>query len=837
MRAPALFLLAPLWLARPAAAETNLTPAGPDFKVVSIDSDPRESFFALQLDSAGRLFAGAREGLFVYEPAPGGLYQPRQLLLRFPADSWIGDIAIRGHDLYVATHTAIYRIEGAVTRREGLQPTRLLWGLPALASFEEHQGFHGLVIGPDGDLYVSFGDNQVAYGDFKRADHWGHWTFFHGGGQTPFTGSGGVLRLSPDGRQLDVLARGLRNPCGLAFDNEWNLFTNDNDHESLARDYVPGRLLHVTPGVDFTWPRGWLPEKAPWRDDIPDSLHPALGRYVPSAQAWLDEPFLPDTLRRSLLVAEWGRGIVLRYPPRDHGAGFAADEHPLLTGRNKARPVGLAVGRGGRLFVSALHMAANEASPIARSDIVMLTRAGDPAHAPFEPYDETTASPERLRAESAHTSWHRRYRAHVELLRRIRDTAAPAPAGDELTNNDAWAVAASGQSERLAPRLASPDPTTRLQAVRALARFSRNPGDESIFTAALADAHPRVAHAALSALLARGPACPVDAVLAHARGSDRALRLAAVQLLAARAPLDRLLALADAPNPADRRAAVLALGLRLTLPPVTGPLPEDCPLDPSPYNPSTRYFGEAVDLRTLGRIGAFTMAGWWAVKTRAPDEDRMFDALARRLADADADTARLAAFHLRMLADPRTDEDAARALQIKDAPVVRAIEGAVAATATELPADYRGLDWPAEAAAGDPVRGEKLYRERGCFVCHAILPSDTGGGGPSLAGAGARFSAEYLAESVLVPNKVVAPAFRWTVLTLDGEPGAAGLIVSETATQIELMMVSGVRRVLDKARVTAREVQDRTAMPEGLIQSPTEMRDLLAFLSSLRQSP
>src|SRR6476469_8638401 len=56
----------------------------PELKVVGIDSDPTESFLALQLDSAGRLFAGGREALFVYEPARDGLYQARQLLYRFP---------------------------------------------------------------------------------------------------------------------------------------------------------------------------------------------------------------------------------------------------------------------------------------------------------------------------------------------------------------------------------------------------------------------------------------------------------------------------------------------------------------------------------------------------------------------------------------------------------------------------------------------------------------------------------------------------------------------------------------------------------------------------------
>jgi len=221
-------------------------------KAVGIDSDLRESFLALELDGAGRLFAGGREALFVYEPARNGLYEPRRLLYRFPRDSWIYGIAIRGTDLYVATHTAIYLLEGAVLKRTDIKPKRLLWGMPMLPYFEEHQGIHALAFGPEGDLYFSAGDNLVGYGDFKRADHWGHWTFFHGSTATPVTTVGLVARISPGGGNFAPVARGLRNCCGLAFDANWNLFGNDNDHESLPNEYVPGHLLNITPHAYFS---------------------------------------------------------------------------------------------------------------------------------------------------------------------------------------------------------------------------------------------------------------------------------------------------------------------------------------------------------------------------------------------------------------------------------------------------------------------------------------------------------------------------------------------------------------------------------------------------------
>ncbi|HCD01878.1 MAG TPA: hypothetical protein DER64_15270, partial [Planctomycetaceae bacterium] len=214
-----------------AGVEYRLT--DPALEVVPIDSSPRESFLSMRADAAGRLFVGGREAIFVYEPdaksTSGGLGK-RQEIFRFPADSWVYDLEIRGNDLYAMTNRALYLLPGAVTKRSGVQARRLVWGHP---DYHPHQCFHGLAWGPDGYLYLSLGDMLVFYGDFRRPDHWGHWTFFcqPKGTKVPYTGVGGVLRCRPDGSDLQVVARGTRNSCGLVFDSRWNLFTHDNDHE------------------------------------------------------------------------------------------------------------------------------------------------------------------------------------------------------------------------------------------------------------------------------------------------------------------------------------------------------------------------------------------------------------------------------------------------------------------------------------------------------------------------------------------------------------------------------------------------------------------------------
>ncbi len=824
--------------ARPAFSDYRL--ADPELKVVGIDSDPTESFLALQLDGAGRLFAGGREALFVYEPAKHGLYQPRRLLYRFPKSSWIYGIAIRGDDLYVSTHTAVYILEGAVKKRAGIKPKRLLWGMPMLPYFEEHQGIHALAFGPEGDLYVSLGDNLVAYGNFRRADHWGHWTFYHGGNATPFTTAGAVIRLSPDGKTLEPIARGLRNCCGLAFDANWNLFGNDNDHESRPDEYVPGRLVQITPHAYFSWPRGWLIEKHPWRRDLLDTLNPNLGRYVPTGEAYYDEPFLPAKFRNNLMVAEWGRGVLVRYPLRTSGATFKVDQVPFLSGTNNLRPVGVAVGRGGRIFVSSLVMAGNEASPVCRSEIVMITRKDDAPNAPFFAYDETVISDKKLFAELGTESWQRRQRAQLELLRRgktaWREAAtclAHAPAGSPLQASLIWLTSAGGATNQIEELAASLDGNTRLQAVRAVSHFESAAKACGLLDKALGDPDPQVVLAALIGLFDRCDDFPRVPVVALAANDDSFLRQTAVQLLAEKATLAELQQLAESSRVQERLAGALALGFRLTVPQATRPLPADFPLETNGFSLKVQYDDGIEQLGARDRAGVFTIADAWEDRAKTAEEETIFQLLTRRLNDADGQIARQAAFFLHLLNDARVDEQASAVLgPSSDTATNTPIANARSTGTLDLPEAFRAIDWEKEAARGDAKMGEKLFATRGCAACHQIRPGDKGGGGPSLVGAGGQFNVAYLVESVMTPNKTVAPMFRWTFIRLKNDEEFAGLVTGETADDLDLLLPSAIHRVVKKSEVARREIQNRSPMPEGLIQTPAELRDLLAFLIS-----
>lgn len=987
--------------------ELDYRPDDPRLKAVLIDRSPGESYVAVKTDSQGRLFVGGREALFVFEPDARGSYQPRRELFRFPADSWIAGIELRGNDLYVLTASALYLFPEGRIKRTGLTPKRLLWGLP----LDLHVSFHCLAWGPEGDLYLNHGDPLLNYGDWSRPDHWGHWTLYSQpeGTKTPYTGQGAVLRIRPDGSGLRVVAGGLRGPFGLCFDRQWNLFTNDNDHESRPDLYTPARLLHVTPHIEFGWPRGWDAAKSPDRADLVETMLTAPGRGVPVGMTYYDDPYFPPEYRHCLLQARWDRLAIYRHPIEPRGASFTSRELPFLSGRQHARPIGVAVGRGGRVFATISYMAGNEASPRYMSDLVMITRADDSQEHPFEAYDVTTATEKKLWAELSQPSFERRQQAHTEILRRgamlseaVTRVRAARP-DDAAFFHLLWLAGASGTevaAKLLHEQAIHANADNRLQAVRVLGEFAKLKTPNEVFRWRLRDSDPRVRLAATVACYSRNEVSGITT----AREQDSYLRQTATHLLANLMPRSPMLK--AGPNsvirfpepPEGRLAMVLAVGRALTVPPVDSVPPDEVkltfPAENAFFKTKIPFADGQADLQQLGRVGSFTMAEYWKSVPHSAEDERRFQFLLDKLGDPD-DAVRLqAAYFLSLLRDARAEPLIAKTRQtvrenkLAGAPV-RSVDrawiagpfddsaagahapelGAVDLTASyqsgvrkiawreltgqngqldlreaafrthscylffrlqtatrqllslrvEGPAgtalwhngrplwqlggaatalvdlepgtndfllraqgdssrlsiayrtkgevtatlpdkldtatlaqrlkeaaggkepviteEFLKIDWPREVKQGNRDEGRKLFGSLGCVKCHAITADQKGGGAPSLFEANKRFTVSHLVESILLPNRQVADVFRSTSIETKKGLVFSGLVINETADRLELLLPDATQQAIAKAEIETRTLTDKSPMPAGLVKTPRELGDLLAYLLSDRPLP
>ncbi|HJT79017.1 MAG TPA: hypothetical protein VJ739_17610 [Gemmataceae bacterium] len=78
----------------------------------------------------------------------------------------------------------------------------------------------------------------------------------------------------------------------------------------------------------------------------------------------------------------------------------------------------------------------------------------------------------------------------------------------------------------------------------------------------------------------------------------------------------------------------------------------------------------------------------------------------------------------------------------------------------------------------------------------------------------------------------MAEPFRSTSVVTTGGQVVSGLVVNETADSLELLLADTTRRVLAKKDVEERTVTAVSPMPAGLVKTPRELRDLLAYLLS-----
>tara|TARA_B110000914_G_C15464976_1_gene447813 strand:- start:351 stop:1385 length:1035 start_codon:yes stop_codon:yes gene_type:complete len=161
---------------------------------------------------------------------------------------------------------------------------------------------------------------------------------------------------------------------------------------------------------------------------------------------------------------------------------------------------------------------------------------------------------------------------------------------------------------------------------------------------------------------------------------------------------------------------------------------------------------------------------------------------------------------------------------------LRALKTATLSSNDKIPPAFAGMDWNTSHREGKAAAGKKLFTARGCIACH-LAPDDGKGGsiGPSLVDVHTRFSPQYLAESILLPNRFVSPNFHPTTLTIKDGTIHTGFIEKD-GDLVELRMITGIVMKLSGAQISKRATSHQSMMPAGLVQSPVEMNHLLAYM-------
>ena len=461
-----------------------------------------------------------------------------------PLDGIASGVLARRGSVYFTSIPSVWKFTGeqkAETRQE------ISRGYGVRFNFTGHD-LHGLIFGPDGKLYFSNGDRGAhAKGpDGSLAD-------------TPDEGA--VYRCNPDGTQLEVFARGLRNPQSLAFTENGDLLTGDNDCDKGDEE----RLVHVVQGGDSGWRVGyqhplidkdspWLADKL-WQPRTKDTAAYILSPICniedgPSGLTYYPGTGLNDSYRGSLFITHFKGSVaksgIYTYNVKPKGAGYAiADSKPFLT---SALPTDVKFGPDGRLYTS------DWADGWPKSKRGRIYAISDPQHAKdalvlatqkLIAQDWTKASVSELTVLLAHAD--QRVRQEAQFTFAERGAASLAPLAS---------IAATP----------SPSPYARLHAIWALGQLAqKNPAALAPVRTLLRDADAEVRAQASKILGDAGDTSSADALIAALKDSAPRVKFFAAQSLgklnhAAAAPA--LIAALRANNDQDeylRHALVLGL--------------------------------------------------------------------------------------------------------------------------------------------------------------------------------------------------------------------------------------------------------------------------------------
>jgi putative heme-binding domain-containing protein len=715
-------------------------------------------------------------------------------------------------------------------------PKPLIKNISSPASLRSRGTDHstnGIRMGIDGWIYIAVGD----FGFHEAEDASGKKMTMLGGG---------IVRVRPDGTEMEVYAHGTRNIYDVAIDPFMNVYTRGNTNDGGGWNI---RFIHYQQSGEFGYPTLFK--------NFTDEIIPALkdlGGGSGTGSYFMDNDRWPVAYNHVPMMADWGKSQLYIHRVSMDGPTFTQSDEEFI---KLPQISDVDVDGSGRMFLAAWDGAGYKGSP--DKGYVVKVVPKDWTYEAFPNLKEASVEElgELLKAGNSVTRFH----AQQEMLNRPAEEAASVAlkvAGDKTlplqvrvagVYTFAQAACDDGVAELLNLSL---EDKMREFALRALAdrKTCLDAVPVKPFIDALEDENLRVKAAAIIALGRLGKKEAAEALLAiqapasakvpetgtegpHATpNSEIILPHLAVRSLVKLNPVDETLE-ALKTNP---KLALWTLRYMHDTKAVDGLI--------AAYEDSEDK--EEV-LSTLARLyhkeAPYDGSWWWS--TRPDTHGPYYKAISWQGSDA------IKAFLLQEMKAAGSEKKAFFAwlnernrLDIEELGSSVSIEFEEKENVVDFEAIKNKKGQVGEASIedvilamgeikGDASKGKILFTSQGCVACHSIEKEPVMKG-PFMGQIGSIMNRDQITESILKPNASISQGFASFMIETKDDKSYMGFITAESANELTIRDIAGNASKIAKSNIKSREEMENSMMPAGLANalSYEELASLVTFLQN-----
>jgi len=366
-----------------ASTALNVPPGFEVDLIYEVDRKKYGSWISMAFDKKGRLTVSDQQkaGTFLVEiPKPGQKFDETKIKKLSVESSVYGMLYAFDH-LYMMGNRKLTRAK--VLPDGSLGPVEFM---AEMAGGGEH-GPHSIIISPDGKSIYVIAGNATKPPEFINSRIPTNWkddvlleNYAYGHMAQGKAPGGWVMKMSPDGKNREIITMGFRNPCDFALNRDGELFVYDADMEYDIGSpwYRPTRINHGISGGDS----GWRATSKKWRDYFPDTVGSVVdvGPGSPTGVIAGINANFPTHYRDALFICDWTFATMYSIHLKPSGSTYIGEKREFVSNSDGSLALTDVVigpdgnmyfcvgGRGGQSYLYRITYTGSESTELSQLD-------------------------------------------------------------------------------------------------------------------------------------------------------------------------------------------------------------------------------------------------------------------------------------------------------------------------------------------------------------------------------------------------------------------------------------------------------------------------------------